>query len=58
MIHELDQESHGHVLQEELVRMTGQTSVPNVFIHGLHVGGNDDVQRAFTNGSLQDRLHV
>jgi glutaredoxin 3 len=56
VVHELDEDSNGLQLQQELYRMTGQRTVPNVFVNAQHVGGNDDTQRAFANGSLQDLL--
>ena len=32
--------------------MTGQGTVPNVFIRGKHLGGNDDTQKAHAEGRL------
>jgi glutaredoxin len=36
--------------------MTGQRTVPSVFIKGTHVGGNDDTQRGLRDGSVQRML--
>ena len=41
--------------QDSLQRMTGQRTVPNVFILGEHQGGSDDVARLHREGKL-DRL--
>jgi|TARA_B110000196_G_C20701853_1_gene455619 glutaredoxin 3 len=30
--------------------------VPNVFIGGVHLGGNDDTQNAAASGKLQEML--
>ena len=56
VVHEIDAEKEGYRIQQELYRMTGQRSVPNVFVNGHHVGGNDDTQRAFRSGALQELL--
>ncbi|RYP21373.1 hypothetical protein DL765_002274 [Monosporascus sp. GIB2] len=41
---ELDQVSDGSAIQTALQEMTGQRTVPNVFINRKHIGGNSDVQ--------------
>eukprot|EP00898_Chlorokybus_atmophyticus_P007927 jgi/Chlat1/8135/Chrsp75S07564 len=41
-VFELDQQSDGSDVQAALQEWTGQRTVPNVFIGGKHVGGNDD----------------
>ena len=41
---ELDQVEDGAVLQDALHEMTGQRSVPNIFIAKKHIGGNSDLQ--------------
>lgn len=41
---ELDEQPDGASLQEALLELTGQRTVPNVFIGGKHIGGNSDVQ--------------
>lgn len=54
--HELDQMGGGAAVQNELAAMTGQRSVPNVFVNKQHVGGNDDTQAANRNGTLANLL--
>ena len=49
---ELDQRADGVELQKTLADMTGQRTVPNVFIKGVHVGGNDDTHKAHSDGRL------
>ena len=56
VVHEIDSEKDGYRLQQELYRLTGQRSVPNVFVNNKHVGGNDDTQSAHKNGTLQNLL--
>lgn len=55
-IYELDKRDDGADIQAELKTMTGQSTVPNVFVKGSHVGGNDDVQKANSNGELAKML--
>ena len=53
---ELDQHKDGPAMQEELRVLTGQRTVPNVFINGVHLGGADDTHRAHQNGELAKLL--
>ncbi|KAK0609823.1 Glutaredoxin [Lasiodiplodia hormozganensis] len=41
---ELDQIDDGAAIQDALEDMTGQRSVPNIFIDKKHIGGNSDLQ--------------
>ncbi|KAF2139503.1 uncharacterized protein K452DRAFT_253921 [Aplosporella prunicola CBS 121167] len=41
---ELDQVDDGAAIQDALQDMTGQRSVPNIFIAKKHIGGNSDLQ--------------
>ncbi|KAK6836201.1 Glutaredoxin [Apiospora arundinis] len=41
---ELDNEEDGSAIQDALEKMTGQRTVPNVFIGQKHIGGNSDLQ--------------
>ncbi|KAA8540803.1 hypothetical protein F0562_024766 [Nyssa sinensis] len=49
---ELDVESDGSRLQSALAEWTGQSTVPNVFIGGKHVGGCDAVMEKHQAGKL------
>ena len=53
---ELDQTSDGEEIQAALLRITGQKTVPNIFIKGTHLGGNDDLHSAHSTGALQKML--
>lgn len=46
----------GEEIQAALLEISGQRTVPNVFIGGAHVGGNDDVQKAKKSGDLKAKL--
>ncbi|XP_002734086.1 thioredoxin reductase 1, cytoplasmic-like [Saccoglossus kowalevskii] len=49
---ELDQIANGKDLQDGLFEMTGQRTVPNVFINSNHIGGCDDTMKKNRDGSL------
>ena len=49
---ELNEISDGAALQAALLEYTGQRTVPNVFVNGEHLGGNDDTHRAAASGKL------
>ena len=55
-VHELDTLPNGTAIQKELEILTHQRTVPNVFVGGKHLGGNDDTQAAFRSGKLQEML--
>ena len=42
---ELDKTNDGAAIQDELQAMTGQRTVPSIFIAGKHVGGCDSVHK-------------
>ncbi|KAJ5615605.1 hypothetical protein N7537_000719 [Penicillium hordei] len=41
---ELDQDAEGDAIQSALAEITGQRTVPNIFINKKHIGGNSDLQ--------------
>lgn len=43
--YELNQESDGDAIQKALLDMTGQRTVPNIFINKKHIGGNSDLEK-------------
>ncbi|KAK6458390.1 putative thioltransferase [Scheffersomyces xylosifermentans] len=53
---ELDQLQDGAVLQNGLEQITGQRSVPNIFINGKHIGGNSHLQDLNRSGKLSGLL--
>lgn len=53
---ELDEVDNGAAIQDALAQLSGQKTVPNVFIKGEHLGGNDDTQAAIASGKLQEML--
>ncbi|KAL4655641.1 thioredoxin reductase 1, cytoplasmic-like [Arapaima gigas] len=53
---ELDLMDDGPEYQELLLEMTGQGTVPNVFVNKTHVGGCDKTMQAHNDGLLQKLL--
>jgi glutaredoxin 3 len=47
---ELNQEDDGDAIQNALQQMTGQRTVPNIFINRVHIGGNSDLEKVVKNG--------
>ena len=56
-VHEIDS-LHGREIQATLAQMTGQRTVPMVFINGKLLGGDSDTQAAYRQGRLQEMLGV
>ena len=53
---ELDQHDDGDAVQAALLSLTRQRTVPNVFVGGQHLGGNDDTQAAARSGRFAEML--
>ena len=50
---ELNTRSDGRAIQDTLAAMTGQRTVPNVFVGGKSIGGCDDTMAMHRSGSLR-----
>lgn len=53
---ELDKLADGAEIQAGLQELTGQRTVPQVFIGGQHIGGCDDTLACYQNGRLKEIL--
>ncbi|KAJ3128794.1 hypothetical protein HK098_003560 [Nowakowskiella sp. JEL0407] len=53
---ELDLRDDGADIQAYLLEKTGQKTVPNIFINGQHIGGNDTIQAKHVSGELAKLL--
>ncbi len=49
---ELDQEDDGTEIQNALYEITGQRTVPNIFINKQHIGGNSELPVTSGQGCL------
>ena len=55
-IFEMDLDDDGQSVQDALLEISGQKTVPNVFVKGTHIGGNDDTQLAAKMGKIKKML--
>lgn len=53
---DLDKTEDGPALQKALAEIAGKTSVPQVFVNGELLGGNDDTQEAYKSGELMQKI--
>ncbi|KAG9067852.1 hypothetical protein KI688_011441 [Linnemannia hyalina] len=53
---ELDNVDNGAAIQAYLQTLTGQRTVPNIFIAQTHIGGCDDLFKLEKGGELERRL--
>ncbi|CAB9527579.1 expressed unknown protein [Seminavis robusta] len=54
---DLNKEADGHKTQAVLFAIAKQKTVPNTFIGGEHIGGNDDLQKLAKPGLLKEILN-
>lgn len=55
-VFELDGRDDGPDIQNALLEITGQKTVPSVWIKGKHIGGSDDTAAANSDGKLKEML--
>ncbi|THU64613.1 hypothetical protein C4D60_Mb01t28310 [Musa balbisiana] len=55
---ELDQCEDGSQIQDALSEMVEKRTVPQVFIHGKHLGGSDDTVEAYESGRILTLLGI
>ncbi|XP_052213921.1 thioredoxin reductase 1, cytoplasmic-like isoform X3 [Dreissena polymorpha] len=55
---ELDKEADGSAIQAGLAELTGQKTVPNVFINSKHLGGCDDTFKAHAENKLLPMINA
>lgn len=55
-VHELDKRADGDSIQATLAELTGQRTVPSVWVGGKFLGGNSDTQSAYGSGQLKTML--
>lgn len=53
---ELNLEEDGAAIQDYLAEVTGQRTVPNIWIDGKHVGGSDALASLDSSGKLKSLL--
>ena len=55
-IFKVDKMKGGTEMKEYIVRKTAQSSVPNIFIGGHHIGGYDDIKKLHRKGQLRRKI--
>jgi len=55
---QLNEINDGSEIQDALAEITGQSTVPNIFIDGKHIGGNSDLQSLKRSGELKKLLKL
>ncbi|NP_001399069.1 Grx_C4 - glutaredoxin subgroup I isoform 2 [Zea mays] len=55
---ELDQREDGSEIQDALLEIVGRRTVPQVFVHGKHLGGSDDTVDSYESGKLARLLNI
>lgn len=55
---QLNQMDEGSEIQSYLTDLTGQSTVPSIFIDGKHIGGNSDLQALKSAGKLEDLIKL
>ena len=53
---ELDVRNDGAELQTALFEMTGQKTVPSIFVNNVHIGGCDATLEAISTGKFQEMI--
>ena len=55
-VHELDKRKDGAAMQSTLASMSGQRTVPMVWVGGKFIGGNSETQSSYKSGELKTML--
>ncbi|KAG7155706.1 Glutaredoxin-2-like [Homarus americanus] len=55
-VYELDKQSEGSAVQDVLDHMTGQRTVPRVFVGGVCIGGGTEAKQLHKDGKLLDMV--
>ena len=58
VVHELDVQPNGSAMQQAIMRWTGQSTVPVVFVGGEFVGGCDDTLRELQSGRFASKYEA
>ena len=53
---ELDEHPLGRKIQEKLGVMTGRTTVPNIMVYGVSIGGGDDIAALDAEKKLGEKI--
>ncbi|OMJ72584.1 hypothetical protein SteCoe_28943 [Stentor coeruleus] len=54
--YEIDKLPDGNEIENALFEITKQETVPNIFVTGMHIGGNSDLVKAIKDNKIQELL--
>ena len=54
--YEVDTEMYGKEMHKALIEMSGRLTIPNVYIGGQNVGGDEETEDLADNGRLRTML--
>ncbi|ORZ00309.1 glutaredoxin [Syncephalastrum racemosum] len=54
--YELDTRKDGSEIQQALAELTGQKTVPNIFINQNHIGGYSNLDELYRSGKLESLI--
>lgn len=55
---ELDKISNGDEIQNKVEEISGQRTVPNIFVAGNHIGGCSELKQKLERGQLQEMFEA
>ncbi|CCD25761.1 dithiol glutaredoxin GRX2 NDAI_0F04430 [Naumovozyma dairenensis CBS 421] len=58
LVLDLDLMDNGQEIQQALLAINGQKTVPHVYINGEFIGGNSEVQKIYKSGELQKMVEA
>lgn len=49
-VYEIDRENHGNEVHKALKKMSGRQTIPNVYLAGENLGGDEETEALAKNG--------
>jgi glutaredoxin 3 len=57
-VYEIDRQQHGNEIHKMVKEMSGRITIPNVYLNGQNLGGDEEVEKMAADGSLKKLLDV
>ena len=55
-VYEIDREVHGNEVHKALKDLSGRQTIPNVYLNGENLGGDEEVEDMAKTGELKRKL--
>lgn len=55
-VYEIDKENHGNEVHKALKEISGMLTIPNVYLDGENLGGDEETEKLAANGQLKRKL--